>query len=368
MKKDSKTVSRKLNFGAGPAMLPEEVLMQVSEAVRDYAGTGMSILELPHRGKYFRDILDEAASLVRSLCAIDSSYHVLWIPGGRLQFAMIPQNFMLPDVPAGYIDSGHWSAQAISYAQLYGMTEVLASSQEKQYHQLPILPDTHHKNLSYLHFTTNNTVEGTQWKEDPRTSVPLIADMSSDIFSCTRDFSRYSFFYAVAQKNIGAAGITLAVVHDDLLKRTIQKLPPILSYQAYVQHKSVVNTPPVFAIYTALLMLRWTSRQTLKQIDLQNEEKAKMLYAEIERNTLFYTQVEDEASRSRMNICFRGINPQVEHNFPTFCAAYDITGISGHRSVGGFRVSLYNAIPIQAVKTLIEAMKDFETEFLNKKS
>lgn len=351
----------KINFGPGPAALPPEVLRQASEAIVEYTNTGLSILEIPHRGKLFDDILQESKMLVKDLCGLTDDYEVLWLQGGgRLQFCMVPMNFLTRESIAGYIDSGAWSAEAIDYARYYGNVKILASSKDVNYTELPAWPSVISSDLSYLHFTTNNTIYGTQWNEIPVTEVPLIADMSSDILSRKRDYNNCAMFYAVAQKNLGAAGNTLAVIHKEQIKRITKGLPPMLDFGAHAKKNSLLNTPPVSAIYISLLMLRWTKAKGIDAIEKENKQKAKILYNEIERNSLFKANVNPK-DRSLMNVCFTALNNEVDV-FSKFCEGYNITGIKGHRSVGGFRVSLYNAIPLSAVEILVKAMQDFEQE------
>jgi phosphoserine aminotransferase len=352
-----------ISFGSGPAALPEEVLREASEAVVDYNHTGLSILEIPHRGRLFSAILEESKELVRDLSGINDDYEVLWLPGGgRLQFSMIPMNFLGETETAGYIDSGHWSAEAMEYARYYGTVELLASSKSENYNQLPQLPERYPGNLAYLHYTTNNTIYGTQWNKIPDCDAPLIADMSSDLFSRKADYSRYAMFYACAQKNIGPAGVALAVVRKDLLEKVKRSLPPMLSYAAHAEKRSVLNTPPVFAIYTSTLMLRWTKKKSIAVIEQENEEKARQLYAELERNDAFGLIVTEPADRSRMNVCFKAKDEQSEQAFVHLCAQHNITGVEGHRSVGGLRVSLYNAVKTEQVQKLVGVMQEFEQE------
>lgn len=355
--------NHKLYFGAGPAALPEEVLQQASEAVIDYKPAGLSILEIPHRGKHFQQILDEANALVLELCGLNSDYEVLWLQGGgRLQFCMVPMNFARPNVAMGYIDSGHWANEAIKAAQYFGSVKIIASSENQAYSQLPELPVQLPKDLSFVHYTTNNTIYGTQWKNLPKVEVSMIADMSSDFLAVERPFVDLDLFYACAQKNIGPAGVTLVVVKKEMLKKCSPELAPMLSYAHHVQQKSLFNTPPVFAIYTSLLMMRWTKAKGLNNLWQTNQQKATLLYQEVERNTLFKPTVLKETDRSLMNVCFVGINKQVENDFLTFCSKQEIKGIEGHRLVGGFRVSLYNAVSLEAVQLLISAMQTFEQQ------
>lgn len=357
----SNTTKHIINFGSGPAALPQEVLKEASGAILNYNDTGLSILEIPHRGKHFDAILEESKQLVRDITGVSNDYEVLWLPGGgRLQFSMIPMNFLGEGETAGYIDSGHWSAEAMEYAEYYGKVALLASSKDNNYRALPQLPENI-GNYAYVHYTTNNTIYGTQWNEIPNTNSPLIADMSSDIFSKQVDYSKYAIFYACAQKNIGPAGVALCVVHKDLLKNTKRKLQPMLSYAAHAAKNSVLNTPPVYAIYTSMLTLRWIKAKGIDAIQKENEQKAAMLYAEIDRNNVFQPVVSNPADRSKMNVCLRAKDEATEKAFVHLCAEHDITGLEGHRSVGGLRVSLYNAITLQDVEKLVTVMKEFET-------
>lgn len=355
------TYSRnKINFGAGPAALPQEVLEQASQAILSYEDTGVSILSLPHRGAAFKNILDESEHLVKELAGLDDEYAVAWMQGGgRLQFATLPMNFLSTGKKGGYIDSGSWSAAAIEYAKLYGEVTVLASSKDKNYTQLPEWPNAYDSDLSYIHLTTNNTIYGTQYDTLPDVPAPLVADMSSDIFSRTRDYKKCTLFYAVAQKNIGPAGTTLVAVKKDWLKTIDKMLPGILDYRAYVEKNSAVNTPPVFAIYTSMLTLRWVKDRGIPTIEAENKQKAKLLYEEVNRNSLFHTQVLPD-HRSMMNVCFLAKDAEKEKDFIDFCEAQDITGVKGHRSIGGFRVSLYNAITLADVQKLVAVMQEFE--------
>jgi phosphoserine aminotransferase len=354
---------RKIYFGAGPAALPEEVLRQAAEAVISYKDTGLSILELPHRGKHFNDILDESRSLVRELCRLGDDYDILWLQGGgRHQFVMVPMNFLTEGKTAGYIDSGHWAHEAIDAGRYFGNVDVLTSSADDHYAHLPKLPKKVSPDLAYVHFTTNNTIYGTQWSGIPDCPAPLIADMSSDIFSTKRDYDKCALFYAVAQKNIGPSGVTLVVIRRDMLQRIGHNLPDALSYAGQVHAGSLLNTPPVFAIYTSLLMLRWIADKSITAIEAENRQKAAALYAEIQRNSLFYAPVAKD-SRSIMNVVFRGKDEAAERAFLPFAEERNIEGIAGHRSVGGFRASLYNAVTPEHVQYLIGAMQEFETTY-----
>lgn len=350
----------KINFNAGPAALPREVTEAVAQAVLNYNDTGLSILSIPHRGKLFDEILEESKALVKELCHTGDDYEILWMHGGgRLQFCMVPMNFLGQNETAGYIDSGFWAADAIEYAKYYGNVLTLASSKESNYAKLPEWPDTFSKELAYLHFTTNNTIYGTQWPQIPSCAVPLIADMSSDIFSREIDYTRLDMFYAVAQKNIGAAGVTLVAINKSLLNKSIRVLPPMLDYAAHAKKNSILNTPPVFAIYTALLMLRWTKEKGIRNIEKENRAKAALLYDEIERNSLFKSTAEKQSS-SMMNVCFTVRNKEHEKQFTWYCEQRNIVNIEGHRSVGAYRVSLYNAITFKDVECLVNVMQEFE--------
>lgn len=352
--------SRKLNLNAGPTTLPADVLKQASEAVLDYQRTGMSILSLPHRGKHFDDILQESKLLVRELCALNDDYEILWMHGGgRTQFAMVPMNFLGDKQTAGYIDSGNWSADAIKHAQPYGNVEVLSSSKSDNYSHLPEWPANIPEDLAYLHMTTNNTIYGTQWKQVPKLNVPIVADMSSDILSRQVDYNNCDIIYAVAQKNLGTAGATLVCIRKDMLQRITRSLPPMMDYREHVKKNSVLNTPPVYPIYVSLLTLRWIKQHGIEKITADNERKAALLYDEVERNALF-SGTADKDSRSLMNICFRAVDEETGKLFAGFCEKNGIVNITGHRSVGGFRASIYNATSVEDVKYLVAVMQEFE--------
>lgn len=356
--------TRKLYFGAGPAALPEEVLAEAAEAVRSFGPSGLSILEIPHRGKLFRNILDECEGLVRELCELTDDYEVLWMQGGgRMQFAMIPMNFLIAGKKAAYIDSGHWSYEGIEYAKHYGSVDVLASSRPTNYNQLPDLPLSISGDYTYLHYTSNNTIFGTQWPIAPATSIPLVADMSSDMLSRPVNFTDHALIYAVAQKNLGSTGATLVIVRKDLLQRCNPALPPMMRYDAHAAEKSILNTAPVFSIYTCLLTLRWIKAKGLHELATENAAKAAMLYQEIDRNPLFYGTVQNPAHRSQMNVCFRGQDEAIEKAFADLAKQAGIEGIEGHRSVGGFRASIYNAVPTEQVATLVALMQEFEHKY-----
>jgi len=355
-------MKRKINFNAGPVALPEPVLQELAAATLQYGNTGTSVLELQHRGSAFGQILEECNALVRELCGIGPEYEVLWLHGGgRLQFCMIPMNFLPEGKVAAYIDSGQWAHEAMQYAAYYGDTKIVASSRDAGYAHLPDWPARLPAKTAYLHLTTNNTIYGTQWHNMPSCSKPLIADMSSDILSMRRDHSQYAMFYAAAQKNLGVPGVALAVVHKDMLKKAARPIPPMLSYKAQAAERSVVNTANVPGIYTALLMLRWTKQRGLAAIEKENKAKAALLYRQLDKSKVFQPRVTEKAHRSLMNACFTTYDAAHEQPFLDLCAKHNIIGIKGHRYTGGFRVSLYNAVSLPDVTTLVDVMREFET-------
>jgi len=351
-------MAQKINFNAGPAQLPPEVLHETSIAVRNYKRTGLSILELPHRGKEFLDIIEESKMLVRKLANLDDDYEVLWLQGGgRMQFCMLPMNF-LAGGNAGYLDTGHWAHEAMEYASYYGEAQVLASSKDRNYNYLPAWPEIP-RGLAYVHLTTNNTIYGTQWHNVPAENVPLVADMSSDIFSMETDYRKYHLFYAAVQKNLGAAGVALAVVRKDWLKKIGSNIPPMLSYKAQAKENSILNTANVFGVYVSLLMLRWTAARGMVAIEEDNRRKAQLVYDAIDSSEIFTAHVSEPKHRSLMNVCFTAKTPELEKSFLELCAENDLVGIKGHRSAGGFRVSLYNAVTVEQVETLVALMRQF---------
>lgn len=356
-----RAMERKINFNAGPAELPGEVLHEVAKATLKYKKTGLSILELPHRSPEFNDILEESKQLVHELCGLGKDHSVVWLHGGgRLQFCMVPMNFLPPGKTAAYIDSGQWAREAGEYAAYYGATKVVATSSGTNYSKLPQWPGKLPPKTAYLHLTTNNTIYGTQWRNIPPAGVPLIADMSSDIFGQARDYTQYDMFYATAQKNLGSAGVALAVISNKLLQTASATVPPMLSYAHQVKQNSVVNTANVAGIYTSLLMLRWTKNQGIANIEQQNMQKADALYDHLDQSQHFVARVTEKDHRSRMNVCFTAREKAVGDRLLALCDKYGITGIEGHRSTGGFRVSLYNAIPFSAVQLLLSVMDDLE--------
>ena len=356
-------MKRQISFNAGPAEMPAEVLHEASKAVKRFGSTGSSILELSHRSKEFLDIVEESKTLVKQLCGIGSDYDVVWMQGGgRLQFCMLPMNFLDAKGGAGYLDTGHWADEAQKYAAYYGKAEVLASSKEGNYNHLPEWPKKIPASLSYLHLTTNNTIYGTQWQTIGDSSAPLVADMSSDIFSGKRDYSKFAMFYAAAQKNLGAAGTTLVVIRKDFLEKAKADMPPMLSYKAQVKENSILNTANVFGVYVSLLTLRWIKEKGIATIEKENKAKAKLLYDALDSSKVFVPHVKDKTQRSRMNVCFTATNAKQEKAFLELCEANDITGIKGHRLAGGFRASLYNAIELSSVERLVAVMAEFEAQ------
>jgi phosphoserine aminotransferase len=355
------TGSRKHYFGSGPAALPQSVLEEVSRAVLDYNGSGISLLSIAHRDKLFTDILEEASALALELAGLSTeAYTVLWLQGGgRHQFAMVPMNFLGDNEHAGYIDSGHWAHEAMQTAEYYGHAISLASSEEDHYTHLPAWPKALPAGLKYVHLTSNNTIYGTQWAEIPECPVPMVADMSSDIFSMRRDYSRCALIYAVAQKNLGAAGVTLVIARRSLLESTARPLPDVLSYAGQMRANSLLNTPPVAAIYSCLLMLRWIRERGMDAIEQENRQKASLLYRAIDGSSIFQCPVESE-SRSLMNVVFTMRRREDEPAFLHYASLQNIEGIKGHRSIGGFRAALYNAVSMADVQALVDAMKSFE--------
>lgn len=351
---------KKHNFYAGPSILSEYTIKNTADAVLNFAGTGLSLLEVSHRGKEFVAVNDEARALVKELLDVPATHEVVFLGGGAsLQFCMIPFNLLKKK--AAYIDTGTWASKAIKEAKLFGEVDVVASSADKNYTYIPksytVAPDS-----EYLHFTTNNTIYGTEYHKIPEVSVPLVSDMSSDIFSRPIDVSKYDAIYAGAQKNLAPAGVTIIIVRKDALGHVDRPIPTMLDYNTHIKKDSMFNTPPVLPIFSALQTLKWYKQQGgVKVLQKKNQEKAAVLYDEIDRNKLFRGTVEVE-DRSLMNVCFvmNDEYKELEKEFADFATAAGMIGIKGHRSVGGFRASLYNAMPIESVKALVQTMKEFE--------
>jgi phosphoserine aminotransferase len=352
---------KKHNFNAGPSILPREVIEEAAKAVLDFNGSGLSILEISHRAKDFQPVVDEAVALFKELLNIPEGYSVLFLGGGAsTQFCMVPYNFL--EKKAAYLNTGVWAKKAMKEAKGFGETVEVASSAESTYTYIP-KNYTVPADADYFHVTTNNTIYGTELHEDPVSPVPLIGDMSSDIFSRPVDVSKYICIYGGAQKNLAPAGVTFVIVRNDALGKVSRYIPTMLNYQTHVDGGSMFNTPPVFPIYVALLTLRWIKAQGgVKEMQRRAKEKADLLYAEIDRNKLFRGTVTDKGDRSYMNICFvmKDEYKELEADFLKFATERGMVGIKGHRSVGGFRASCYNALPKESVQALIDCMQEFE--------
>ena len=350
------------NFSAGPAMLHSSVLEAVSKASKDYEGHGLSLLEMSHRSKPVMDMISETEFLARELLNVPDNYHILFLQGGAsLQFAMVPLNLLDINMTADYTDTGAWSAKAIKEAQLYGNVNITCSSKGTVYNHIP-------KKLNqsddavYLHITSNNTIYGTQWHEFPKpiNDGYLVADMSSDILSRSIDISRFGLIYAGAQKNIGPAGVTMVILRDEILDKVNRKIPTMMKYRTHIDKGSMFNTPPVISIFAVNRTLVWLkSIGGIDFIEKKNKLKAQKLYDEIDNNELFSSPVNVE-NRSMMNIPFVFTQQGDELSFLSFCKERGLLTLKGHRSVGGFRASIYNAMPEEGVETLIQAMKDFQ--------
>ncbi|HVN58058.1 MAG TPA: 3-phosphoserine/phosphohydroxythreonine transaminase [Bacteroidales bacterium] len=354
---------KKHNFYAGPSILPQYTLDKTVEGIRDFAGTGLSILEISHRSKEFVACMNDTIGLIRELLDIPAGYQVIFLGGGAsLQFCMVPMNLMRKK--SAYLVTGEWATKAHKEARLYGDAVEAASSKDKNFSYIPknyVIP----QDADYFHFTTNNTIYGTECKHDPEVKIPVVADMSSDIFSRPVDVSKYSLIYAGAQKNLAPAGVTLVIVKEDILGRVERPIPTMLDYRTHIKGESMFNTPPVFAVFAAQQTLKWLKDLGgLKAMQKKNVEKATILYDEIESNRLFVPTVNDPEDRSLMNICFV-MAPEyreLEKEFSDFAKSKGMLGIEGHRSVGGFRASTYNALPKESVEALVSVMKEFESK------
>ncbi len=350
------------NFNAGPSILPQEVFQQASEAIINFNNTGLSILELGHRTEIFQSVMDEAISLVKELMSLDNDHEVLFLHGGAsTQFFQVPMNLLGEYDMAAYTDTGIWGAKAIKEARNFGHVDIVCSSKNSNYNYLPkdfLVPRT----ARYLHITTNNTVYGTQWQDlQPfyDFGVPLVADMSSDILSRDIDFNKFDLIYAGAQKNVGAAGVNLVVVNRNILGNVDRKIPTMMDYRNHIENGSMLNTPPVFAVYVCMLTLRWLKEQGgVTAIEKQNIEKASLLYDTIDKLPLFKGIVAKE-DRSRMNACFIIEDKEMERAFLEECKSNKMIGVKGHRTTGGFRISMYNALPLESVQALCQLMEHF---------
>lgn len=349
---------KKHNFSAGPSILAPEVFQKASQALLDFKGTGLSVIEVSHRSPEFVRVIERACALALEIAGLDDSYTTLFLQGGAsMQFLMVPYNLL--ETKAAYIDTGTWANKAQKEAALFGNTEVIASSKADGYKYIP-KNVTVPTDANYLHITTNNTIYGTEFHSLPQTDIPLVADMSSDIFSRPLDYKQFSLIYAGSQKNLGASGSTLVIVKKDILGKVSRKLPSMMDYQLHIKNDSMFNTPSTFAVYVNLLVLEWIQAQGgLQALGKRNQAKADLLYGEIDRNPLVvgYANKED---RSLMNVVFNLTDESTKERFDTLCKEANISGIKGHRSVGGYRASIYNALPLESVQVLVDVLKEFE--------
>ncbi len=351
---------KKHNFYAGPSILPQFTIDETIKAIKDFAGTGLSLMEISHRSKEFVAVMDEASALFKELLSIPEGYSVVFLGGGAsLQFAMVPYNLM--KTKAAYLNTGQWSSKAIKEAKLFGEVIEVATSKEKTFNYIPKdykVP----QDVDYFHITTNNTIYGTEIRKDLEVGVPLVADMSSDIFSRPIDVSKYAMIYGGAQKNLAPAGVTFVIVRNDILGKSGRAIPTMLNYQTHIDKESMFNTPPVVPVYAAVQTLKWLKEQGgVAAMEKRNIRKANLLYDEIDRNPMFKGTVAKE-DRSLMNICFvmkEGFEAH-EKDFLTFATERGLIGLKGHRSTGGSRASTYNALPEESVKALVNAMQEFE--------
>lgn len=354
---------KKHNFYAGPSILSQYAIRNTADAVINFADMGLSLLEISHRSKQFQAVVDEATALFKELLDIPEGYSVLFLGGGAsLQFAMVPMNLLAKK--AAYLDTGVWANKAIKEAKLFGDVDVVASSKDKNYNYIP-RDYTVPGDVDYFHYTSNNTIYGTEIRKDPEVGVRLVADMSSDIFTRPVDVSKYDLIYGGAQKNIAPSGVTFVIVRDDALGHVDRVLPTMLNYKTHIDKGSMFNTPPVLPIFTALQTLRYYKElggvKALEKLDL---EKAETLYNAIDSSKMFQATIPNHEDRSIMNVCFvmKPEYAELEKPFFDFATENGMVGIKGHRSVGGFRASLYNALPLESVKALVACMKDFEAK------
>lgn len=354
---------KKHNYSAGPCILPQEVFEKSAQAILNFNNMDLSILEISHRSKEFVAVMEEARALVLELLGLEGKgYQALFLHGGAsLEFLMVPYNLMKLDGKAAYLDTGTWASGAIKEAKHFGETAVVASSKENNYTFIPknyVIPS----DANYFHCTSNNTIFGTQMNVFPTTNIPVVCDMSSDIFSRTLDFTQFDLIYAGAQKNMGPAGATLVVVKEEILGKTGRSIPAMLDYQQHIAKESMYNTPPVFPVYASLLTLQWLKKLGgIAEIEKINNNKASLLYNEIDRNPLFKGTANSE-DRSKMNATFVLENPNHTEIFDKMWKAAGISGLTGHRSVGGYRASMYNALPLESVQVLVEVMKELENK------
>lgn len=351
------------NFSAGPCILPPEVMREASEAVIDFNGLGLSLIEISHRSKDFVAVMEEARSLVKELLNLPERFDVLFLQGGAsLGFLTAAQNFLPENGKASYIDSGTWAHNAIKEAQAFGTIEVLGSSKESNYDHIPVWSGPS-SDSAYLHYTSNNTIFGTQFPSTPQVDVPLLADMSSDIFSRTFDPAPFQLIYAGAQKNMGPAGTVMYAFDKNAVGNTGRIIPSYLDLTVHASKDSMFNTPAVFPVYVTMLTLRWMKKEGgVAVMQQRNEAKAQLIYNEIDRNPLFVGHAQP-TSRSNMNATFRLTNEAAASSFDAMCKSAGISGLKGHRSVGGYRASMYNALPIESVQVLVEVMQELERTF-----
>lgn len=354
---------KKYNFGAGPSILPQEVIRATAEACINFDGMDLSLMEISHRSSNFQAVIDEAHALVVELLQLPADYSVIFLGGGAsTQFCYVPYNLL--EHKAAYLNTGTWAKKALKEAKLFGEVVEVASSEAAHYTYLP-KDFTMPTDADYFHITSNNTIYGTEWHEDLDSPVPLVADMSSDIFSRVIDPTKYALIYAGAQKNLSMAGVTLVIVRNDVLGKVTRPLPTMIDYRTHIDKGSMFNTPPVVPIFTCLQTLRWIKAQGgVAEMERRAHQRAQLLYGEIDRNSLFRGTVTDPADRSYMNVCFvmaEG-HEALESEFLSFATARGMHGIKGHRSVGGFRASIYNAMPLEGVQALVETMQAFEAQ------
>ena len=348
------------NFNSGPSILPKEVLEQAAAAIHDFNGIGLSILEVGHRTSWFGEVMDEAQSLVKELMGLNDDYAVLFLHGGAsTQFMQVPMNLLDENKTAAYVNNGIWGTKASKEAKLFGNVAEVSSTKDKN-HSYIAKEFTVPHDAVYLHYTTNNTVEGTQWHEIPDTTVPLIADMSSDIFSKPMDWSKFSLIYAGAQKNAGAAGVNMVVIKKEILGKTKRPIPTIMDYRQHIEAGSLLNTPPVFAVYVSMLTLRWIQKEGgLPEMERRAKERADLFYNALDSLPLF-TPIVAKEDRSLMNATFTIKEEGKEKQFLDLCKQNGMVGVKGHRSVGGLRVSMYNAMPLSSVEAIVELMSSFQ--------
>ncbi len=347
------------NFNSGPSILPQPVLEQAAKAIHDFNGTGLSILEIGHRTSHFQSVLDSAIGSIKRLMQLDDQHEVLFLHGGATtQFMQVPMNLLDQGETAAYCDNGIWGNKAYKEAALFGNAVLASSSADRSHTYIPKdlnIP----ANAKYLHITTNNTVEGTQWHNYPNVEIPLIGDMSSDIFSREVDFKKFSLIYAGAQKNMGAAGVNMLVIKKDILGKIQRKIPTIMSYQKHIEAGSLMNTPPVFAVYVSMLTLQWIEQEGgLAEMGRRSQERADLLYNTIDSLPLFQAKVAKE-DRSQMNAVFFIEDESLQNLFLDQCKQAGFVGVKGYRTVGGIRVSMYNALPMSSVKAMTDLMQDF---------